>query len=310
MRKCALAPYTIRIKERGKSTRHPLLSSFFEREDLFHVIKAYLSKRKGQPLVDQDLHRALIVERFETSHRSFSGVFRKGEFGTEEPLMKIRDFDIAHIKQKDEAHMFPYYFYAIIPQVSNEGLMVFEKIGHLGIKENFDRDFGTFFTKRYPKFLIEINPLLPKKVFEIYIDRGEISKIRFVRFKVPADLFDQLDITNFEEQVEAELVLKIKESVHKKIKNKIKKFIKAENPITEFVELPDFKFSDVKIDLALNGRTRAFSLQRPLSSGAVLDLTKDDGLVEGSNGHPTFESIDFVARQFANDIQIEMGNRD
>jgi hypothetical protein len=84
----------------------------------------------------------------------------------------------------------------------------------------------------------------------------------------------------------------------------LQRFLPGRVPVTEIIELPDFRYDTIRVEVELQGVRRTFDLGDPMER-MVLDITTQVAL--GSNGHPTFASIDPIARGFLADVRAAMG---
>jgi hypothetical protein len=103
------------------------------------------------------------------------------------------------VRTPREAGMLPFYFLFRLPQGADEGLLILQRFSNFGIRRILAYDLNGYFSKFYPDYLIQLNPLIAPEVWKTYLSDGRILNIRFVKFGVPTDLADQLPADHVED---------------------------------------------------------------------------------------------------------------
>ena len=207
--------------------------------------------------------------------------------------------------------MFPHYFRLILPQNSTIGILILERSGRRGVKGNFQDDFGNYLSNMYPELDIELQPLMPSQLLNMFINRGEVTQIRLVNYKIPTDIIDALRFTEEANEITTELTLKIKggSGAHQ-FKKKLKKSWEDREDITEFIKVANVKYQNIKVEFLINDHKRVVSLENPFEHGASWDITHEPSLVYSNKNHPTLESLDIIAGNYGHDIldQLKQAN--
>ncbi len=307
MRDTGIASYTIRVHHINDPDNNLLLSNFIEGNDLLLLLEEYANYRKNDPLIKIEEGKTLFVEGTHLHNRSISGKIKQGEFGTVEPILNIETLRIPYTKKKNDAPQFPLYFLVQIPEDCDEGILLLETSGRRGIKGMLSEDISSFLSSRFPDLRLEINQIMPKHLLNLYLDKGEITEIHFVKYKIPSDIFDAFDLEHIEKDYETLFLVKGK--VLNKIKGKIiDMFAKSENKnLNEFIEIDHPDFEDIKVNFVIDGKHRLMSISHPFSRGVIWNISNNPELKFDDDGHPTFNSIDAISKDFSSDILKSIG---
>lgn len=302
MRNCALATDIIQIRSKETNEAMPL-GNFANGADLLNVIAEYLADRSMRSVRDESRQRLLRVTDFAIHGREIRGFIEKGEYGTVEPLVDADTFDVVHMKQRDEAPMFPHYFRFVLPEDATDGLVILERSGRRGIKGNLQLDLGNYVEQNFDDSKVELSPLLPSQLLNLFMDRGEITQIRFINYRIPTDIFDRLRIDPEAQEVTTELIIKIKGgAAANDLKRRFRNLWNEGNEVTEFVRVAGINYEDIKVEFSISGHKRIISLDNPFNRGASWDITDEQRLVFSESGHPTIDSLDAIAGEYAHDI--------
>ena len=92
------------------------------------------------------------------------------------------------------------------------------------------------------------------------------------------------------------------------LKNPIRNVLGGSKNVREMVELQNFEYDNVKVELDVAGSRRTLDLSNIMKIKAHYDITEE--LQVGSNGHPIFDSIDGIARNLMDDLLENLGGQD
>ena len=84
------------------------------------------------------------------------------------------------------------------------------------------------------------------------------------------------------------------------MRERLQNYFKSDREIKEFIELENFKYDTVKVELKLRNKTRTINLGEPDSLRSYIDITETINM--GYDGHPIFESIDTEAKEILADL--------
>lgn len=179
-----------------------------------------------------------------------------------------------------------------------------QRFGQSGIRSLFTRSITNFFHNEYPEYTVEVKPLVPRELLNEYVDNGQIRKFRFIRHTLPRDIVDRLGDNGVrDEDGYAEYVIGVNRSVRGiPMRERLQAFFDQDEEVREFIELENFEYDSVKVEIKLMNKTRTINLGEPDSLRSYIDVTDDIDF--GANGHPVFESIDEVAKELLRDLTV------
>ena len=147
----SLAVYSITINTRWKKDEKQVLSDFNNGQDFLQYIDTMMSSWKQNlnrgdqydPVNKDGNEKEGNVFRLSRDHngdyylyrrgRYLSGILECGEYGTEEEGVDIDSGEVVFRKTSKHALLKPFYFMFYIPENSNIGFLILEKIGNNGI---------------------------------------------------------------------------------------------------------------------------------------------------------------------------------
>ncbi len=292
-----LASYTLRVFKKSDKEVPLTLSAFQTDQDLLNLLDAYLQARQSAPSHDSTARKLLQVERHSRSGRTISGIVKTGEYGHEGALYDVNRNNISYTRRTNEAEMLPFYFLAAIPNDADEGVVILQRTGQMGVRKAFLDDFAGDFRQSSPGFAVEINPLLPRDLLDRYLADGRVTKLRLTRFSVPRDIADAYAAGgHVEEGAYTELVIAAKRNHWIPVIDRVREVVRGQRNVHDLVELHEMDYSydvaKVEIDVG-SGRRRTIDLSNSHKLRAHVDVT--DEVQIAADGHPEFSSIDNVA---------------
>lgn len=300
MARFSLSSYTIRVKDEAKKS-YEQIDNLNGGTDLLNILNDYLSNRKVNLAHDRKHKKLLGVEKLISMDRLLNGIIETGDYGYESNLKNIDRGSISYKRKIDEAEMLPFYYLIHLPKNNDEGIVILQRFKQFGIRKHLLDDFTEYFTSKYPNLNIEINPLVPETLIQQSFYNGRIIKIRFIKFEIPKEIEDAYDNPNHKEiEGQTELSVSVKRNDNLPILNPILEYLKGNRALNKIVELQDFNYEDIKVELMVNKTHRTISLTNLNKVRAYYDIT--DKVKEDKGGHPSFESIDKIARELLKDL--------
>ncbi len=167
-------------------------------------------------------------------------------------------------------------------------------------------DFEEYFHQYYPGIVVSVNPLVPAQLLNQYLESGRIIKIRFIRFSIPADIADAYDIDGqAEEGGSSEYIVSARRNGRLPLVSRIREFLDGKRKLNSLIELQNFEYDSVKVEVNIGGTRRTLDLSDLSKLRPYYDISS--GVKIGDNGHPTYTSIDAIARTLTNDLLASMG---
>ena len=191
----------------------------------------------------------------------------------------------------------PYYFLLVLPEEKERGILILERKGNVGIKNTFEKWLKeTVFKDVLFDYKLEIEPYLPKKVWNTYFDKGDIVAFDFNEIHMSKDGIDTLNPNLNGINGPMRIRLKVENEASSKAKRYLKKAMdKGDN---SFIEIFGEK-SDFRAEIKLNGKIRIFNIDGE-SIYPYMDISKEITL--DKNGHPEFGVIHKISMEHANDL--------
>lgn len=142
----------------------------------------------------------------------------------------------------------------------------------------------------------------------VYIRKGQVESIRFIGYDVPSDIAEALKSHNKQFDGHVELVIMARRGSFLPVKDRIRRFFNKEVELNKFIALKEtkFKYQDVKLKTKVGHSKRTVSLGSLKLLRSYYDIS-DDVKMDGATGHPTFDSIDALAKDLASRIRKSMG---
>ena len=305
MARFSLGCYTVRLIDKSTGQNLPLGDSMLG-SDLMTVFHQYLQARVAKFSIDHERQKLWRVLRPHATDSTVNGIVETGEYGYTADLYNVNTETVSYQRIGTDAEMMPFYFLAQLPTHRDEGVILLQRRSNLGIRTIFLKDFAEDFESSYQGFKVVFNPLVPKQLLNQYLQDGRLTKIRFIRFGLPADLSDAYDAGgHIETEGTAELVLTPGRGQSFPVVNRLLEVINGRLGVNEMIELHGHEYDNVKVELDVGGSKKTLDLSDQLNIRAYVDITSDIRI--DRNGHPEFSSIDAVARDLMGSLLVELG---
>jgi hypothetical protein len=307
----SLAPYTIRVRRRGEKTAFLPLGRLDAADDAFDRFLGFFKNLKTRH--DRASKTFLRHIRFEpdSPNRVLEGILETGEYGYEAELIDVdaNPPKPTHRRRASEAELLPFYFRLDVPQQADQGFLILQRFGNLGIKAAMEDALVQFFAGT--PYLVELHPLVPEKVIEKWTHAMKVRRLRLVSFKVPQTITRAFQLGDSEE-VYSELVIRARKGhtfpLPARLRNKNGEgFVEVQEMQEEIKELRRrlkgiFAPDTLKVEVSVAGRTRTLDMTDPGNLVAYHDVTEAVSPL-GRNGHPDWEKIREEARKLAMDLR-------
>lgn len=180
-------------------------------------------------------------------------------------------------------------------------MVILQRFGNKGIRTQLLTDFQGYFSTQFEDLGVRINPLAPGSVVDQYLgNEGRVNAIRLIRYYAPDDIASLYKGRESAlKDVYTELIIHAGGEEKFPIFDRIKAVLDGKRQIKNLVEIDNFEPQVVKLNIEYGGKTRVIDLGRPNEMRAYEDITNK---VETASGHPTFESIDKLARELLTEL--------
>jgi hypothetical protein len=308
-----LEVYTFQVRNKRDKDFFYTLDNFLEKEDIIPFFKDFLGYYSKMTVSERQQKSIQFTDkiRITSDQRIISGVLESGDYGVESKITD-KEGNAKYIKKADELDIKPFYYLIWVPNGSNIGIFITQRLGIFGIHGIFTSHFAGFFKEKYPDLMVDFNAYVSKEIARKFIEGGGIREIILRRFTLPSDIADKFDL-NFDTTKIKSIELRIlaENKTYFGINDRAKRFLDDENArLFTFKELEEIGFDGnhrelIKVKLGKN--TRTIDLSQTAQLRPYFDIDSD--VERQENGHPVFESIDRIARDLVVDLQEEISNR-
>jgi hypothetical protein len=299
----ALAAYYVKIWNEIER-EYETLSDFDGQDALKFLSKEFHKLMKGK-VHDQQLNQVMSVSKLETNGRTLSGTIETGEYGYESNLYDTQTQTVVHKRRQKEADMWPFYFFVEVPEGTDEGLLILQRTGNMGIRKVVSRVLKDSFTIQFPEFHLHFLPSVEAGEIEKYI-KGKIQEVRFIKMRPPTDKADAFDHGHQEFPVRLELSIRAKRGGSLRMGNFLNRVFGEREFPGQFAldEEQSFEYDDVKARTKVGNSTRTIRASDPGRLRSYYDVT--DQVKIGHGGHPTYESMHAQALKHAEIIKAQL----
>lgn len=307
-----LEVYTLRIRQKNKKDFLSFFDTFAVNKSISKFITDFI-KFNDKLSVDETKQKSMQFQSNTLVNNSdkgiFSGIIESGDYGTESILVNRKSKKKVYTKKKDDLDIKPFYYLLWIPKDKNVAFVMLQRTGIFGINSVFTNSFRDYVESKIDQMMVEFSPFVSKQLAQTYLRRGSLKEISLKRYNLPADVVDHLGLKEYTEEIL---------SVEIKIKSK-KKGFSFNDKIGKFIDDKDGKFFNIeslenigmdgeheeKVTVKLGSSSRVIDLSDTLEIRPYFDID-NEVIKDLETGHPTFESIDSIAKQYVKDIENEI----
>ena len=305
--------HTFQIREKRQKETFLSLDNFFEREDILKFFEEFANQHSNLSISEKQQKSLQFtnIKRYTSQSRIISGIVDSGDYGVESRIADQKGI-LKYTKGSDELDIKPFYYLIWVPSNANIGIIMTQRLGPFGIHGIFTQRFQAFFKNKFPELMVDLAPYLSKGLAKKFIETGGIRQIILRRYSLPSDISDQFGL-NFEHTKIKSVELRIvaENNTFFPINDRAKKFLSDENArLFTMEELNSIGFDGNHhelITVKMGRNTRTIDLSATGQIKPFFDIDSD--VVKGSDGHPTFDSIDETSRGLLTDIIDEISSR-
>lgn len=298
MPQITVAPYTFRVRVKmgkgverpKKGVRFPFLpvQSFCEGGDLFSVFRSALLLEEGEDKT------SLVTKKVSMEIESESAGFIDGWFkvGRSGYGSDIHDEEGEKVfkREKNHTEFIPLYFQLWAPKKDSDvAILILQSFDKFSVKTHVNDKLLKKFVDLHPEYLLLLMRLFDVKQAKHALRHSPIRKVRFIQKKVPKDQADKLRDGAGSYGGELELVLKTKGDNPFGLREAIISAVGGQTKINEIIEMDDFDFQDLKVELEIGGAKRTMNIARADNLNTSFDISED--IETDNDGHPVLESI-------------------
>lgn len=266
---------------------------------IFRYILQSLSNRVSHDIPNHKVLRIIDSREDETS-RTLCGIIQAGEYEYESDLYNVENNAISYRRQRNDAEMLPFYFLLHLPENRDESIFILQRFKQFGIKSLMSKNFRNFFIMDLSDFELEIKNLIPEYIVNYYLRSGKVKKITFTKYGLPSDFSETIG-DHREEDFTTELSVRARPNKEIPIIGSILNCRQRNEDLSSLFSFDDFDYNTIRMEVKIGNDKRMVDFSNLYKLRAYFDITEDIAI--GDNGHPTFESIDRVARDLLQAIR-------
>lgn len=316
MKNYSLSIYRISISRRSNRSWEYHLCDFCNGKDFLVMMNEMLTswqhegyKSEVSRLTDTDSRISRIKQlpdgtfaRYLTG-RYLSGIIESGEYGTEESIIDSDTGELKYIKVKGDAPMVPFYFMFSVPENSRYGYLILERIGNVGISTLLARAISMrVWCDAGWNYVPHIEPFMIQEVYERNISLiSDAKKVILRGVSNASATLREITGSLIDEDVRGDMVFSAgRGSLNIRSWLDMLNGRKTKGAPYSFKNI---ECVDVAFQLNIGGRSRTVSMGRIGNLGTSMEITGEVEL--GSDGYPTFDSINRQAQELLSYIKDE-----
>lgn len=307
-----LEVYTFKIRQKNHKEYWSFFDTFAVKKSVTKFMTDFI-KYNDKLSVDETKQKSMQFQSETLKTNSdkgiYSGIIESGDYGTESILVNRKSKKKVYTKKKDDLDIKPFYYLIWVPKDKNVGFVMLQRTGIFGINSVFTNSFRDYIESKIDSLMVEFEPFVSKQLAQTYLRKGSLKEISLKRYNLPADVVDQLGLKEYTEEIL---------SVEIKIKSR-KNGFSFRDKVGKFIDDKDGKFFSVsslkplgmdgeheeRVRVKLGNNTRVIDLSDTLEIRPYFDIDKEVKK-DLESGHPTFASIDAIAKQYVSDIEKEI----
>jgi hypothetical protein len=310
--KITVACYLIKLHPPNDRENYLRLDSFNGQDDFLQFIGDFFKSLYSVNRNDEQqktIRMSSDSYTLRSNERIVSGIIYSGEYGVEGSIIDAKTGELKYKRKKGEADERPFYFMLHFPEGKNEGIIILQRTGNLGVIDIMNYKLREAFRAKYPNIIMEFESLVTKELAKLFLNEGAIRQVILTKYIHPSDLADKVTAKDHkEEKITMEIRFKTTRSGKYDFRKQVNRFIKDKNSkifsLKGLDQLGFGKDSHTSIQVVHNGNTRTMDLGDTAQIRPYYDIHSE--LKFDSSGHPNFDSIDKVVKKLLGDLLTDI----
>ena len=310
--KGTVACYLLKLHPPHDKENYLKMDSFHGKDDFLKFVTSFFQSLHTVERNDEQKKTIRMSEdsyTIRSKERMVSGMIYSGEYGVEGRIIDASTGELKYKKKKGEADERPFYFMIHFPEGKNEGILILQRTGNLGIIDIVNFKLKEAFRKKYPNIILEFESLVTKELAKMFLNEGAIRQVILTKYIHPSDLADKVSKNDHsEEKIRMEIRFKTTRSGKFDFRKSVQRFIKDPNAkifsLNGLNQLGFDKDYQASIQVVHNGNTRTMDLSETGQIRPYYDIHNE--LKFDASGHPNFESIDKAAKNLLTDLLTDV----
>jgi hypothetical protein len=287
--------YLIRIRKKNFTNSFNTIEDAFNNKTFKEIIQAFIIFLDTHVYQSITRDRILYIDHTLSTHENYySGIINRGFSGQESYIDEIKKDKPNKIGTvfSNQYNSTPFYFLLSQPEKNSKYIIFLaQSYRQYGFKDLFEEAFKKFYKEKIdPDMVCEFSTLSISSLFDMYINGGNIRKLRFRKHTISKNVEnllsseDHWDPEDFE--MELSVIAKRKGflGIKKDINTKTASFV-------ETVKIDGFEYDEAFADISFGGRKRILNISHPEDFSASFDLTEKVG-IDPVTKHPYFDVLD------------------
>ena len=306
MPKISLAAYSLLVSPFRNPQEKLPVDSFDGEHSLLEYADEYcgILQRQSQHL--ENLKSLIRLDTLLKNDRAgyIYGIVLRGEYGRAADLVNVNTGARSYARQLHDAELVPFYFLMEFRPGTERGIVLTQRLGHIGLRSDFLEGFSTSFSKKFPGFRTSLRSLVPDDLFRYYLQNGNIKTVEYTTFNVPNEIASFLGNGGYRESLgRVKTTLQPQAGLYFPIPDALKKFIDG-GEMTTIAELKEEGIEELSIKVKVGRSTKTIDIGNPSNFRAYFDIS--DKVRSGDDGNPSLESIHAAALELLNDLRAEV----
>lgn len=305
MAKYTLASYAVRIRK-SRDREYQLLNNFDNAGgDLLKEFYGFLLSLQERPFENPRTERSLEAHSIRHEHRSIRFKLGYGSFGTQSRIRERSTGQVVFQKEEGHVDLTDLRNYLIAPQGESAGLLFTERVQGIGVISPLAEAFKKAFNQKHSGYTLEINSMTSEAAFGMYLERGDLKKIRLVRHEIPDDVADALGMGEAEKRLGSIEVVMKPPRLGSFGKRKIQSIVRGDTDVNSMLEWRDVRYTEMKVEVKIANSTRTLSVSSGTTPAMLYDL--DSERQKDNQTEITDSWVYAKAKEFAEEVAEDMG---
>jgi hypothetical protein len=190
----SLEVYTFRIRNKAEKDIFLPFSNFIQGENFLTFCQDFLSKYRSISVSKKQKKSLQITDQVSISSGKgiLSGILKSGEFGVESTIAD-QEGNEKYIKSDDDLDIKPFYFLIWVPNDSDVGILITQRLGFYGVYGLFTSRLIGSLQEKYPDLTIDFSSYVSKDYARKFIEEGLVKEIILKRYQLPSDVATQFN---------------------------------------------------------------------------------------------------------------------
>jgi len=304
MAKISLASYSLKLTNKNTGEIQDLSRIMVGENyiNINNIFESYFNLIRGEYFDHEQNQKFFTIQTYNhiieynenlIRYHKHTGILETGSYGYSSKIYDMETNQVVFVKLPENPEMLPFFYGIYSPENGTECICVFQRFASYGFKTIFEDALVDYFKENYSNYRLTLNALLPSDYINNFLNKGRIVKLRLLKNTLPEDIADAYGNNNNETY---EVVIKAGKRGSLRIMDKIRRIFNRESTVTQAFEVQGFEYDNAKIEVRVGNATKTLDLGELENLTGYFDITEE---VETDDGHPIYDSIQEVSKEYA-----------